>query len=80
MKIIILNLPRTINEKGLENIFKIYGNVSNCNIVLDNITKKSKGFGFIEMSEEEEAKNVIYKLHSTILFKNKIRVKSVNKL
>ena len=47
MKIIILNLPRTINEKGLENIFKPYGNVSNCNIVFDNITNKSKGFGFI---------------------------------
>ena len=80
MKIIILNLPRTINEKGLENIFKLYGNVSNCNIVLDNITNKSKGFGFIEMSEEEDAKNAIYKLHGSILLKNKIRVKRVNNL
>ena len=72
MKIIILNLPRTINEKGLEKIFKSYGNVNNWNIVLDNITNKSKGFGFIEMSEEEKgAKNAIYKLHDPILFKKK---------
>lgn len=77
MKIIILNLPRTINEKGLEKIFKSYGNVNNCNIVLDNITNKSKGFGFIEMSEEEDAKNAIYKLNGSILLKKKIRVKRV---
>ena len=78
MKIIILNLPRTINEKGLENIFKAYGNVNNCNIVLDNITNKSKGFGFIEMSQDEDAKYAIYKLHGSVLFNNKIRVKRVN--
>ena len=79
MKIIILTLPRTINEKGLENIFKTYGCVNNCNIVLDSITNKSKGFGFIEMSEENQAKNAVDKLHGSFLLKNKIRVKMVYK-
>ena len=70
MKIIILNLPRTIDKNGLENIFKTYGCVNNCNIVLDSITNKSKGFGFIEMSEENQAKNAIDKLHGSFLLKN----------
>ena len=79
MKIIVLNLPRSINVKDLENIFKPYGNVINCNIVLDNETGKSKGFGFAEMTTEIEAKNAIEKLHGSLLINKKIRVKVSNK-
>ena len=48
MKIITLNLPRTLTVNELEKMFNAYGNVESCNIVTDDETGKSKGFGFIE--------------------------------
>jgi RNA recognition motif-containing protein len=47
---------------------------------LDSITNKLKGFGFIEMSDEHQAKNAVDKLHGSFLLKNKIRVKMVYKI
>ena len=69
-----------INVKDLEKLFKPYGEVINCNIVKDNETGKSKGFGFTEMPIEIEAKNAIDKLHGSMLLSKKIRVKISNKL
>ena len=80
MKIIILNLPRTINANELERVFKPYGEVLNCNIILDSLTGKSKGFGFAEMPNEVEAKKAIVKLHGSLLINNRIRVKISNKI
>ncbi len=80
MKIIILNLPRATTVKELEKVFSPYGDVLNCDIVLDSETGKSKGFGFAEMPKEIEAKKAIEKLHGSLLLKNKIRVKVSNKL
>ena len=80
MKIIVLNLPRTINEKGLKSVFKPFGEVSNCSIVIDNETGKSKGFVFAEMPIEEEAKSAIEQLHGSLLLNKKIRVKVSNKI
>ena len=75
MKLIALNLPRDIGEQDLEELFKIHGNVTACNLVLDDKTGASKGFGFIEMELEQEAMAAIEKLHGTKANKNKIRVK-----
>ena len=78
MKLIALNLPRDIGEQDLEELFKIHGNVTACNLVLDDKTGASKGFGFIEMELEQEAMVAIEKLHGTRVNKNKIRVKLAN--
>ena len=80
MKIIVLNLPRTITTNELKEVFKPYGEVINCNIVIDSQTGKSKGFGFAEMSKEIETKKAIENLHGTLLLKKKIRVKISNKI
>jgi RNA recognition motif-containing protein len=65
MKLIALNLPRDIGEQELEEIFKVHGNVAACNLVLDDKTGASKGFGFVEMELEQEAMVAIEKLHGT---------------
>ena len=46
MKIITLNLPRELTVAELEEMFIAYGDVKSCNIVTDDETGKSKGFGF----------------------------------
>lgn len=78
MKLIALNLPRDFDEQNLEELFKVHGNVTACNLVLDDKSGASKGFGFVEMELEEEAMVAIEKLHGTKVNKNKIRVKPAN--
>jgi len=78
MKLIALNLPRDFGEQDLEKLFKAHGNVTACNLVLDDKSGASKGFGFVEMELEEEAMVAIEKLHGTKVSKNKIRVKPAN--
>jgi len=75
MKLIALNLPRDFGEQDLEILFKAHGNVTACNLVLDDESGASKGFGFVEMELEEDAVVAIEKLHGTKVNKNKIRVK-----
>ncbi|OUR79950.1 hypothetical protein A9Q83_02870 [Alphaproteobacteria bacterium 46_93_T64] len=75
MKLIILNLPYDFDEQDLEKLFKAYGNVKAFNLVLDDETGASKGFGFVEMELEEDATAAIEKLHGSKINKRKIRVK-----
>ena len=75
MKLIVLNLPRSFDEQDLGELFKDHGNVTAFNLVLDDNTGASKGFGFVEMELEEEAMGAIEKLHDSKVNQNKIRVK-----
>jgi RNA recognition motif-containing protein len=75
MKLIALNLPREFDEQNLEELFSVHGNVTACNLVLDDKTGASKGFGFVEMELEQEAMAAIEKLHGTKVKKSRIRVK-----
>ncbi len=49
--------------------------MTECNLVLDQATAKSKGFGFVIMPNDAEAKAALSALHETRVAKNKIRVK-----
>jgi RNA recognition motif-containing protein len=51
------------------------GSVSECTLVLDQSTGKSKGFAFIEMNNEDQADRAVAKLNQSIVDKSKIRVK-----
>jgi RNA recognition motif-containing protein len=75
MKLIILNLPREFSENELAKLFKEHGNITACDLVIDEKTGKSKGFGFVEMALEHEAEKAVKALHGSKLIKNKIRVK-----
>ena len=75
MKLTALNLPRNFNEQALADLFKAYGNIKACSIVLDKNTGKSKGFGFVEMALAHEGEVALKELHGTKVGKNKIRIK-----
>ncbi|MBT4668147.1 MAG: RNA-binding protein [Candidatus Ruthia sp.] len=75
MKILIRNLPRTLSENELGELFKVYGDVQSCTLVLDKATGDSKGFGFVEIAKVGDAKAAIQALNGKPVDGNKIRVK-----
>jgi RNA recognition motif-containing protein len=54
-KLYVGNLSYNTTEDGLKDIFKGFGTVTSAKIIYDRETGNSKGFGFIEMSTNEEA-------------------------
>jgi len=75
MKLLVRNLSRSTTEQEIRILFSAHGKVTECNLVLDQETAKSKGFGFVEMPNEKEAKAALKALHETRIAKNRIRVK-----
>jgi len=73
-----LNLPRDFAEQALAELFKSYGNIKSCTLVLDETTGKSKGFGFVEMALDHEGEKAIKALHGKQIGKEKIRVKKAD--
>jgi RNA recognition motif-containing protein len=75
MKLLIRNLARTTTETSIRTLFESHGTVQFCNLVMDKETGSSKGFGFVEMPKQGEAKAAIKDLNGRELDGNKIRVK-----
>ncbi len=59
------NLPFTLDENKLKQTFSTAGAVVSVKIVTDKYSGKSRGFGFVEMSSEEEAKKAIEQFNGT---------------
>ena len=75
MKLLIRNLARTTTEEELLTLFKAHGTVEFCNLVMDEKTGESKGFGFIGMPKKGEARAAVKALTGTEVAGSKIRVK-----
>jgi RNA recognition motif-containing protein len=75
MKLLVRNLSRSTTEQEIRILFSAHGAVTECSLVLDQETGKSKGFAFVVMPNEAEAKIALSSLHETHVAKNKIRVK-----
>ena len=67
MNIFVGSLHYDINEADLKEIFEEYGAVSSVKIITDKFTGKSKGFGFVEMANDAEAKKAIEELNEAEL-------------
>ena len=81
MKILVRNLSRKTTEEELKVLFESYGEVTSLDLVYDAGTKKSKGFGFVEMPVETEARSAIKEMNGQDIGGNRIRVKeAVDKL
>ena len=63
MNIFVGSLPFSIDEADLRESFEAYGTVNSVKIITDKFTGRSKGFGFIEMSNDEEAQKAINELN-----------------
>jgi RNA recognition motif-containing protein len=57
------NLAYKMTEDSLKELFEKYGEVTSVKIIMDRLTGRSKGFGFVEMADEEEAEEAIQKLN-----------------
>ncbi|MEE9115644.1 MAG: RNA-binding protein [Thermoplasmata archaeon] len=74
MKIYVGNLDRDVTETELREAFEAFGEVSSCNIITDRFTGASRGFGFVEMSGEEEAKKAMAELDGNEMKGRNIKV------
>jgi RNA recognition motif-containing protein len=75
MKLLVRNLSRSTTEQEIRTLFSTHGSVTECDLVLDQKTGKSKGFAFVEMPNDKEAKSALSTLHETRVANNRIRVK-----
>ena len=75
MKLLIRNLSRTTTETELRALFEAHGTVQSCTLVIDKKTGGSKGFGFVEIPKQGEAKAAMKILNGKEVAGNKIRVK-----
>lgn len=64
-KLYVGNLPYEVGEAELQELFGRSGSVESVNIMRDQATGRARGFGFVEMSTDEEAQNAITTLNGT---------------
>ena len=57
------NLAWGVTDQELQELLSQYGNVASAKVVTDKITKRSRGFGFAEMPNEDEAQRAINELN-----------------
>ena len=55
-KLYVGNLGFAVSDSGLQQLFSTHGNVQSAQVIMDRDTGRSKGFGFVEMNSDEEAR------------------------
>ncbi|MBD3282108.1 MAG: RNA-binding protein [Candidatus Portnoybacteria bacterium] len=73
-KLYVGGIPYETTEDSLKDLFSKIGTVESVAIITDRMSGRSKGFGFVEMSTEEEAKKAIDELNESELGGRKITV------
>ena len=65
MNIYVSNLSYSTSSESLQELFAGFGEVTSANIINDRETGRSRGFGFVEMPNDEEGQKAIDELHGT---------------
>ncbi len=78
MNIYVGNLAWKAKKQDLIDLFEHFGSVSRAFIVRDKRTRRSKGFGFVEMDAEDAAKAAIEALNNTVFLERAIIVNEAN--
>ncbi|MGO8946369.1 MAG: RNA recognition motif domain-containing protein [Ktedonobacterales bacterium] len=73
-RIYVGNLPYTTDNEQLAQLFSAFGEVVEASVVIDRDSSRSKGFGFVQMSSDDAARNAITALDGTMLGNRTIRV------
>jgi RNA recognition motif-containing protein len=68
MNIFVGSLPFKVEESELKEVFEEFGEVTSVKIITDRETGRSKGFGFIEMPDDEAAKKAISEANGAELY------------
>ncbi len=75
MNIFVAKLSFDTQSEDLREAFEAYGTVSSANVIMDKFNGRSKGFGFVEMDDDNEGQNAIDQLNDTELDGRTIVVK-----
>ncbi len=78
MNIFVAKLNFRTDSDTLKQAFEEFGEVSSAKVIMDHETGKSKGFGFVEMPDDDEAQEAINSLNDTELNGHTIVVKKAN--
>jgi RNA recognition motif-containing protein len=65
MNIYVSGLSFNTTSESLQGLFAEYGEVTSARVITDRMTGRSRGFGFVEMSNDEEAQKAIDELNNT---------------
>jgi len=66
MNLYVSNLDYSVQDDGLKNMFSNYGTVTSAKVILDRTTGKSRGFGFVEMPNKDEAARAMTDLNGSM--------------
>lgn len=75
MNIFVAKLNYQTQSEDMQEAFEAYGAVDSAKVIMDQFSGRSKGFGFVEMPNDDEAKNAIRGLNDSSLDGNTIVVK-----
>ena len=78
MNLFVAGLPYDLDDAELEEIFEKFGTVTSAKVAMDKETGKSRGFDFVEMPVEAEAKDAIENLNDISLGKKPLVVKAAD--
>lgn len=74
MNLYVSNLGFNVTDDGLNKLFAQYGAVSSAKVIMDKFTNQSRGFGFVEMSDDNAAGNAIKELNGAMVDGRAIKV------
>lgn len=74
MNIYVGNLPYSVKSEELREAFEPYGTVTSAEVIFDRRTKRSRGYGFVEMSDDEAGRRAIAGLNSSDFQGRELRV------
>lgn len=79
MNIFVSNLSFNIHDEDLRKHFSQYGTVASVKVIIDRVTNRSRGFGFVTMDDTNEAETAIRELNGVMLDDRSIKVNEARK-
>ena len=74
MKVYVGNLPFSVDDSVLRELFSSYGDIEEVTVIKDKFSGRSKGFGFVTFKEDEDAKKAISEMDEKEVEGRKIKV------
>lgn len=79
MNMYVSNLGFSVTDESLRNLFVPFGEVTSAKVIMDKITGRSRGFGFVEMPSDDNSKKAIQALHGKEIEGRSISVSEARK-
>jgi|GEM_PF-820705 RNA recognition motif-containing protein len=74
INIYVGNLPYSVKSEELREAFEAYGDVASAEVIFDRRTKRSRGYGFVEMNNDDDAREAISSLNGSDFQGRELRV------